>query len=308
MSTNPAALQESRVQGSVSFPCSMYRADARIELPGRPLITKNHWHRSLEIIHCEKGLFQIGVNMEIYNVAEEAFFFVGSETLHSVRSERDYLEQAVLFDPQMLASLVGNAADSGLIYPLTRGEFSLPLYVSAAHPAFPAVRDAYMRIVRTFEDAHEIAVDQFRVSAPHAQLRIRSALMEILAELSETGSLQKADGGIEDSRSVALKEVMTYIERHKNGKIYIHDLADIMNMNEQYFCRFFKKTVGRTPITYVNEIRIRDAALRVASTNDPISTIAEDNGFVNMGNFIKQFRRIIGVGPAEYRKAMRSAG
>ncbi len=189
--------------------------------------------------------------------------------------------QAILFDPQMLASLVSNA-----------------------HPAFPVIREAYGRIVRTFESDQEIAGDQFRVSSPHSQLRIKGALMEIIAELSEKGSLTQTTG-IEDARSHALKEVLSYIDTHRGDKIYIHDLARIMNMNEQYFCRFFKKTVGRTPITYVNEIRIRDTALRIASTNDPISTIAEDNGFVNMGNFIKQFKKVIGVGPAEYRKAMR---
>ena len=28
-------------------------------------------------------------------------------------------------------------------------------------------------------------------------------------------------------------------------------------MNEQYFCRFFKKVIGRSPMEYVNEYRIK---------------------------------------------------
>ena len=30
-------------------------------------------------------------------------------------------------------------------------------------------------------------------------------------------------------------------------------------MNEQYFCRFFKKVIGRSPMEYVNEYRIKKA-------------------------------------------------
>ena len=34
--------------------------------------------------------------------------------------------------------------------------------------------------------------------------------------------------------------------------------AVLIGMNEQYFCRFFKKVIGRSPMEYVNEYRIKE--------------------------------------------------
>lgn len=35
------------------------------------------------------------------------------------------------------------------------------------------------------------------------------------------------------------------------------ELAKEINMNEQYFCRFFKNIIGKSPMQYINEYRIK---------------------------------------------------
>ena len=47
-----------------------------------------------------------------------------------------------------------------------------------------------------------------------------------------------------------------YIDKNYLNKIYIEDLAKEVNMNSQYFCRFFKSVIGKTPIDYLNNYRI----------------------------------------------------
>ena len=77
-------------------------------------------------------------------------------------------------------------------------------------------------------------------------------------------------------------------------------------MNEQYFCRFFKKAIGRTPITYINEYRIGHAITLLQDTELPVMDICLDCGFNNLGNFLREFRKKTGATPLQYRKSFRS--
>ncbi len=74
-------------------------------------------------------------------------------------------------------------------------------------------------------------------------------------------------------------------------------------MNEQYFCRFFKQGIGRTPMEYVNEYRIRQARSLLQDTGMSVTAVSLECGFHNQGNFLREFRRYTGTTPLQYRKA-----
>ena len=73
-------------------------------------------------------------------------------------------------------------------------------------------------------------------------------------------------------------------------------------MNEQYFCRYFKKNIGKTITEYINMIRVEKAATALAETEDKIIDIASACGFDNIGYFIRRFKKEKGMTPSEYRK------
>ncbi len=73
-------------------------------------------------------------------------------------------------------------------------------------------------------------------------------------------------------------------------------------MNEQYFCRFFKKAIGRSPIEYVNEYRIKQAIRLLEETDLPITDVCLECGYNNLGNFLREFRKVTGTTPLQYRK------
>lgn len=69
-------------------------------------------------------------------------------------------------------------------------------------------------------------------------------------------------------------------------------------MNEQYFCRFFKKALGKSPVTYINEYRIKQAITLLQATDAPIMEICLDCGFNNLGNFLREFKSIQALRPS----------
>ena len=300
-------LQETRLHGTVTFPCTMYIADADSEPEGTPFEVKLHWHENIELLHFEKGKYRVGINMDRYVVEQEAFSFVNAGKLHTIDCGVGYQEQAVLFDPMILSGVGVDAASKELIDPLVQGRLRLPEIITERDPGFEPIKQEFDRIRRAFQETAKIHEDQRFVITPASQLRIKAALMNILASLYEAGQLPYEDS-LPDPRIEALKKVMTYVRENYASKIYIRELADIMNMNEQYFCRFFKKTLGKTPVTYMNEVRIRQAVLMLEKTQETVVDIANACGYGNMGHFITEFKRLTGHTPLEYRRVSRQEG
>lgn len=85
-------------------------------------------------------------------------------------------------------------------------------------------------------------------------------------------------------------------------KIYISDLAGRVNLNEQYFCRLFKKAIGCSPIEYLNEYRVRQARQLLEKTDLQVMEVCLECGYNNLGNFLREFRKYTGTTPLQYRK------
>ena len=300
----PSSLQETRLQGSVTFPCTMYTADSSALERTVPFYTKLHWHDAVEILYFRRGTFQLTVNTRQMEICQETICFIESGSLHAIYSERDYREYALLFDPFFLAASHPDEAGKMLIDPLLQGTLRLPLILDRSNTAFEEIREEFVRLQKIFSETGKAHSDQKILQTPASQLRVRACILNMLAALSENDLLnisrQHADPRID-----ALKKVMLYIQKHYSEKIYLRDLAQIMNMNEQYFCRFFRKTTGKTPVSYINEIRIRHAALMLTRQQDhsvSVADVASECGFGNMGHFITEFRNITRTTPLDYRR------
>lgn len=105
-----------------------------------------------------------------------------------------------------------------------------------------------------------------------------------------------------DKRVESIKTVLTYIKENYQDKIYITDLAGQVNLNEQYFCRLFKKAIGCSPIEYLNEYRIKQAKRLLEETNLPVMEVCLECGYNNLGNFLREFRKYTETTPLQYRK------
>ena len=302
----PQSLQETRMQGSYTFPCSMYFADYRKDIRENGFITKTHWHDAVELLHFEEGTYLLTYNTEQLTISEEAFGFIESGRLHAIRSEDGYIEQAVLFEPSLLSVSTVDASKKTIIDPLLHSRVSFPKLLTASDPGFSEISEEFDRIRKVFSAADDCEGDQYRVSSPSGQLHTKAALLNTLAVLYENKLLTPSVES-NDLRGEALKSVILYIDQNYSHSIYLTSLAKIMNMSEEYFCRFFKKAMGKTPITYVNDVRMRHAALLLEKSDLPVTQIALDCGCVNMGHFISEFRKRLSCTPLEYRKKAQEA-
>ena len=92
------------------------------------------------------------------------------------------------------------------------------------------------------------------------------------------------------------------IDRYEDDDISLSDISEHFNMAPNTFCRFFKKHFHKSFTRFLNEIRVGHACRMLLETNKNISEIAFASGYNQLTHFNRQFKRIIGYSPREYRK------
>lgn len=314
----PSILKEIRTHGTDSFPCAIYRTYSA----GKGTLVKHHWHDEVEILYFSTGEFRLEINMESFPVHSECFYFINPGELHSIITETSdrHWEDAIVFSPGILRFDAGDEAQIRLLNPVQSGKLLFPRCITPDQPAFAPVKKAFADIMHAFGQMKAVdpsvnlrdtdssrpedsLVDSAAVTNDlTSQLYIKSSLLYILATLSANRLFTSVESNL-DKRVESVKTALTYIKENYQEKLYIADLAGCVNLNEQYFCRLFKKAVGHSPVEYLNEYRIKQAMRLLEETGLPVTEVCLDCGFNNMGNFLREFRRYTGTTPLQYRKS-----
>ncbi len=295
-------LKEICLHGTKSFPCAFYRT----RCAGKGTLVKHHWHDEVEILYFSGGDFRLEINMEQFFIRSEALYFINPGELHSIFTEnaKSSGEDAIVFSPDILNLDSYDAAQTQLIQPIQNGMLLFPRCLTPDHKAFAPVRDAFLEAMRSFQTPPEGTPAQRNGAATDdltSQLFIKSSLLRILAVLSGSRLFLPTEKN-HDKRVEEIKTVLTYIKENYKEKIYIQDLARQVNMNAQYFCRFFKKSIGRSPMEYINEYRLKQSLRLLKETDLPVTEVCLECGYNNLGNFLRSFKKYAGTTPLQYRK------
>lgn len=82
----------------------------------------------------------------------------------------------------------------------------------------------------------------------------------------------------------------------------IGDLAQRLQVSQEYLTRCFRDHVGMTPGKYLIQVRVEQAKLLLQQGEHSIAFIADACGFTNSNYFARVFRTIVGVTPSVYAR------
>ena len=106
-----------------------------------------------------------------------------------------------------------------------------------------------------------------------------------------------------ESKQIArLKGVLQYVAQSYQEPISLKTAADIASLNQEYFCRMFKRCMGVTFLEYINLVRIDHIHDELLVTDDSITDILQRNGFTNYKVFSRMFKVQFGMTPRELRR------
>ena len=111
------------------------------------------------------------------------------------------------------------------------------------------------------------------------------------------------DKNIREIKNEKFELLFKYLENENYCLKHLdfYKMAGIMNMNPYYFHRSFSKTIGLTPQTFINSLRVSKAR-KLLEKYDSLAEVALQSGFYDQAYFTKQFKKYYGVTPKNYKK------
>lgn len=124
-------------------------------------------------------------------------------------------------------------------------------------------------------------------------------LMELIGFLSRCYSRRTTPRT--ERPPLLMGDALSYIEQHFREPIEIRDLTRIAHMSESTLTRTFRRVLGRSPIEHVIRVRVLRAADLLQRGDVRVTEAAFQCGFSDSNYFSRQFRKVMGVAPRQFR-------
>lgn len=114
--------------------------------------------------------------------------------------------------------------------------------------------------------------------------------------------LMQPEGGTKHAK---IGTVVDHIVNNFRDEFSVAKAAEMTGMSEVTFSRNFQSVTGHGFVEFVNRVRIGQACGLLYASDEQITAICHKAGFKNVANFNRQFLKVKGVSPSEYREMAR---
>ncbi|MEG2303378.1 MAG: helix-turn-helix domain-containing protein [Niameybacter sp.] len=128
-----------------------------------------------------------------------------------------------------------------------------------------------------------------------------STLCEVICKAIEASGKQSL-GSSGEKADLYMHTIRYLKQNYMNSDLSIQEIADNNHIALPNLTMYFKKQVGQTPKDYLTHIRMKHAKELLVTTKESLGNIANQSGYQNVSSFIRQFKKIEGITPGEYRK------
>lgn len=132
-------------------------------------------------------------------------------------------------------------------------------------------------------------------------------LMTILDRLAnsaatKTLSTVRYTAPSKDADNERINQVFGFLSGRFQTPVSLTEVAAVAAMTPNAFCRWFRHRTGKAYSVFLNDMRVEHAGKLIAGGTDPFGVIAAESGFNSLSYFNRQFKRVTGLSPLQYRK------
>lgn len=264
---------------------------SQIEM-GHGIDQQRHYHKEYEILYIVNGSGTLLIADAVSNFKIDDIFFIGSNVPHMIRIDKPsavhipVCEVAVIhFLPEFLNFITAvpeNRLIANLFSRISNGLIIKGEDILNMKKLILSLRSARYteRIIMLLQILNTIAQSEHN---------------KIISKNTFRGSVNKSD----DNR---LNKIYHYTLNNFSKTITLKEVADIVHLCSNSFCRYFKSRTKRSYSSFLMEMRINHACKLLSETDYSVSVISYESGYMNLSNFNRHFKSIKGKTPLEYRK------
>ncbi len=101
-----------------------------------------------------------------------------------------------------------------------------------------------------------------------------------------------------------VKRVIELMQVDPSRNFSLGKMAQSVNLSAPYFCYLFKSITGVPPAKYLKSLRMQQAAMLLSTTFLSVKEIVIRVGLTDDSHFVRDFKRIYGMTPSEYRTSV----
>ena len=256
-----------------------------------------HWHTVMEISYVAEGELELQTIGGSITLKKGEAAFINSGVMHGYRLSKDSpcSYYSLLFESSFLSGAYGSILDTKYIYPIQHSQ-SVALW-----PIRPGdYGDACM-----LRDTAEI-IELCRDEPFGYEFRLRTLLGDLWCELLKATEDVRANESPKHAVDMdRLKRMILFIQEHFADRLTLDDIAAAADISARECTRCFQRSIGCSPMNYLNDYRLETAAEMLLSSADSVTEISENCGFSSASYFGKVFREAMGMTPKEYRSQTR---
>ena len=253
-----------------------------------------HYHPEWQITMVSQGRGTLFVGNGIHRFREGDVFAIGSSVPHLLKSDPIYYEDE---SPQVRAISI------------FFGEFSF----GKGFFAIPELKDIRLLLQKTARGIRLLGPAKKQVTTIIEQVdqqvgthRFQSLLhiLTLFAEAKKTAFLSNArfTEAQEEKDGKRLNAVLQFSLNNYTRPIALKEAAAAAHLSVSAFCHYFKLHTRKPYIQFLNELRINAACKLLSESDRNIAQISYEVGFINLSNFNRQFKKVMGYSPSVYRK------
>ena len=249
-----------------------------------------HWHHEMEFLYVVEGtaLCLIGTNK--INLHKGSGIFINSGVLHRFEAQSSTFAPNIVFSPTLLAP------ENSLIYK----KYILPVINSSVpyqvfNPSSTWEKQVLQLLTQIFtlqetEQNNELCTIQLLI-------QLWNILQKNINLDSNANSIHRAN-----HKQARLQVMMQYIYDHYMEEITLEMIAASASISKSGALNIFQTCIHISPVAYLIQYRLAQAAEQLYTTQKSVSSIAEETGFTSSGYFCRKFRQYYHMSPNEYRK------
>lgn len=251
-------------------------------------INNMHFHNLLEIGYCHYGEGDLVIEDDSYRFSGQMIACIPANFLHVTRSDKEvvaYWEYIYINPSEILKNCDKTPQEiRGILEAVNDRAFFIraqenPILVTLVHAIF----------------------DEMRYKGEYHQECVRGIVYSLLFEIARFNG-KNINRTLGRNGSLQLEKAIDYVEKNYSNNFRISDLAAVCYMSETHFRRIFQEKMNMTPIEYVNFVRIKKACELIDKTDISMEEVAQKVGFITPSTFNRNFRRIVGTSPYQWKK------
>lgn len=280
------SLKELTKHRTIMLPIACYETTINQNIHGYiPL----HWHEEIQFVLILKGEAIFQINEERIVVPKGDGLFINSGYLHMAeeKDQSDCIYICLNVSPHFVLS---QELYTTYVSPYIQATNLPYLYLVANEPWGKNILDAIIKINQLIQQ-----------KPPYYEIDITMQLTLIWKNLIING-VQLEHNQTEMLKSNRMKQMLNWIHLHYAEKIMLDDIARAGQLSRSECCRYFKRLLKKTPLTYVTDYRIQKSLILLQQAESNVTEVTYQVGFNSTSYFIDKFRKSMNMTPLAYKK------